>query len=212
MAAAKNAVGTFWPAWLIVSDADLPRSLPIESRRDGLAECLKAGLIGDPELWELIEQRGKAALAGHDPAAAYAITEHAIRVKLAIVDRDPFERGERRVLNLGHTLGHALEAESHYTLAHGAAVALGLRAVAAIANGRGADTHLVEQIDSTLSDLGFDLHRAFDRIAVLSALGHDKKRAAGRQRWILPMAVGRVVDVDDLTEQELDRALVTIAA
>ena len=177
-----------------------------------MAECLKAGLIGDPQLWELVEQRGKAALHRDDPAAAYAITERAIRVKLAIVDRDPTEQGERRLLNLGHTLGHALEAESDYTLAHGAAVALGLRSVAAIADGRGADQALAQRIDAVLSDLGFDLHRSFDRSAVLAALGHDKKRAAGRQRWILPMEVGHVVEVDDVTVAELDLALSAIAA
>jgi len=209
---AKNAVGAFWPPALIATDIDLLKTLPIEQRRDGLAECLKAGLIGDPVLWELVEQRGNAALNGNDPAAAYAITERAIRVKLEIVDHDPTEQGERRVLNLGHTLGHALESESDYTLAHGAAVALGLRCVAAIAHGRGADQALTECLDAVLGDLGFGLHRSFDRSPVLAALAHDKKRAAGRQRWILPMEVGHVVEVDDVTDAELDLALSTIAA
>jgi 3-dehydroquinate synthetase len=142
----------------------------------------------------------------------YAITERAVLVKLAIVERDPTEKGERRVLNLGHTLGHALEAESNYTLAHGAAVALGLRAVAAIANGRGADPTLADRIDGVLNDLGFELRRSYDRSAVLAALRHDKKRARGRQRWILPMAVARVMEVDDVTEAEIELALNTIAA
>ena len=105
---AKNGVGTFWPAWLTVEDADVLATLPVERRRDGIAECLKAGLIGDPLLWQLVEERGVAALNGGDPAAVYAITERAVRVKLDIVERDPFESGERRRLNLGHTVGHAL--------------------------------------------------------------------------------------------------------
>ena len=84
--------------------------------------------------------------------------------------------------------------------------------MAAIARGRGADQAVAERIDAVLSDLGFDLHRSFDRSAVLAALGHDKKRAAGRQRWILPMEVGHVVEVDDVTEAELDLALSAIAA
>ncbi len=113
-------------------------TLPVERRRDGMAECLKAGLIGDPMLWQLVEERGVAALHGEDAAAAYAITERAVRLKIGIVDRDPYETGERRKLNLGHTLGHALEIESGYSLAHGAAVALGLRAVAHIGQQRGA--------------------------------------------------------------------------
>ncbi len=209
---AKNGVGTFWPASLVVADADLPATQPVERRRDGIAECIKCALIGDAQLWELAERRGPAALDGHDPAAAYALTERAVRLKLAIVERDPFETGERRKLNLGHTIGHALEIESGYTLAHGEAVALGLRAVAHIANGRGAETDLAERIDSILAALGFSLTRGFDRAAVVAAIGGDKKRERGVQRWILPMAVGETVEVSDVTEVELDAALDMISA
>ncbi len=204
---AKNAVGAVWPAWAIVSDVGLLESLPIDRRRDGLAECLKMGLIGDPALWRLVEERGRAALDGRDPAGVYAITERAARLKLEIVDRDPYERGERRVLNLGHTLGHALEVESGYRLAHGEAVGLGLRAVAAIAARRGAESGLAERIDGVLAALGFPLRRNFDRAAVTDALGGDKKRERGVQRWILPLAVGRVEQVTDVSPRELKGAL-----
>ena len=71
---AKNGVGAVWPAWLIVTDARLPESLSVDRRRDGIAECLKMGLIGDPLLWRLVEERGVAALSGTDAAAAYAMT------------------------------------------------------------------------------------------------------------------------------------------
>jgi shikimate kinase / 3-dehydroquinate synthase len=209
---AKNGVGTFWPAWLILEDAALPSTLPVARRRDGIAECLKAGLIGDPLLWQLVEERGAAALEGDDPAAAYAMTERSARLKLEIVDRDPFETGERRQLNLGHTIGHALEIESGYLLAHGEAVALGLRAVARIAGGRGAQADLAERIDSVLTALGFDLTRRFDRQAVAAATLSDKKRTTGVQHWILPMAVGHVADVVDVSPAELDAALDVIAA
>jgi 3-dehydroquinate synthetase len=210
--AAKNGVGTFWPAWSIVEDADVLASLSIDQRRDGIAECLKAGLIADPLLWQLVETRGVGAVEGSDASATYAMTERAVRVKLDIVDRDPFESGERRKLNLGHTLGHALEIESGYTFGHGAAVALGLRAVATIAARRGAQAGLDERIDAVLADLGFALRRSFDLSAVQSALRGDKKREAGTQRWILPMAVGEVVEVSDVTDVELTAALDAIAA
>jgi 3-dehydroquinate synthetase len=176
-----------------------------------MAESLKCGLIGDPGLWELIEQRGEAALIDDEPAR-YAIGERAARLKLAVVDRDPFERGERRTLNLGHTIGHALEVESRYRLAHGQAVVLGIRAVMAIAQGRGADRTLADRFDQLTRRLGFVQTRLFDARAARSALRSDKKRIRGRQRWILPMAVGRVEDVDDVTERELDRALARISA
>ncbi|CAN5834754.1 hypothetical protein BH24CHL6_BH24CHL6_14920 [soil metagenome] len=210
--AGKNAVGAVWPAWLIVSDIGLLESLPIERRRDGLAECLKSGLIGDPMLWQLVEERGPAALAGDDPGVVFALTERAARLKLEIVARDPYENGERRVLNLGHTLGHALEVESGYVLAHGEAVGLGLRAVAAIAAQRGADPGLGERIDAVLEALGFPLRRRFDPAAVVRALRGDKKREHGVQRWILPMAVGRVEQANDVSDRELQIAMEVIAA
>ena len=209
---AKNGVGTVWPAWLILSDVRALATLPRRQRRDGLVESLKAGLIGDPELWALVEGRGRGALNGTDPAAVHAITERAARVKLAIVERDPYEEGERRVLNLGHTIGHALEVVSRYRLAHGVAVALGLRAVATIAAGRGAEPDLPGRIDTLLNQLGLPLRRRFDAGAVEAALGSDKKRSCGRQRWILPMAVGRVAEVDDVSPGELAAALRAISA
>ena len=210
---AKNGVGAFWPASVIVEDVDLLGTLPVGRRRDGIAECLKAGLIGDSLLWQLVEERGCAALEGRDPAAAYGITERAIRVKLEIVDRDPFESGERRKLNLGHTIGHALEIESGYTLAHGTAVCLGLRAEARIALARGlANASFMEQIDAVLASLGFQERHAFDGAAVLRATLGDKKRTGGRQPWVLPVAVGDVTEVSDVTDREIESALGAIAA
>ena len=149
LSAAKNAAGAFWPPVAIVGDIASLRTLPRARRLDGMAESLKSGLIGDPDLWALIESRGRAAL-GPDEAARYACVERSVRLKLGVVERDPFETGERRTLNLGHTLGHALEVESRYRLPHGQAVVLGLRAVASIAAGRGADSDLVTRIDAVV--------------------------------------------------------------
>ena len=212
LAAAKNAAGAFWPPVAVIGDVAALRTLPRQLLLDGLAEVLKSAIIGDPWLWSLLETRGEAALGdgpggSPDEAARYAMVERSMRLKLGVVDRDPFESGERRTLNLGHTLGHALEIESRYRLPHGQAVVLGLRAVTAIAEGRGAEPGLAERIDDLLRRLGYRLTRGFDRIAVRDALGSDKKRVRGRQRWILPMGIGTVVDVDDVTGSELDLAL-----
>lgn len=208
---AKNAVGAFWPPVAVLADLAFLRTLALARRRDGMAESVKSALIGDPTLWRLIETRGRRALRD-DEAGRYAIVERSARLKLAVCERDPFESGERRTLNLGHTIGHALEVESGYRLPHGTAVALGLRAVASIAAGRGADPELPARLDAVLSTLGFALRRAFDADAVRAALATDKKRRDGRQRWILPMEVGRVEEVEDVTDAELRRALRAIAA
>ena len=206
---AKNAVGATWPAWAVIADIAALRTLGEAHLRDGFAESVKAGLINDPALWDLAESSGRRALS--DERIRYALLERAVRVKLDVVARDPYEIGERRVLNLGHTLGHALEIESGYRLAHGSAVALGMRAVAAVATSRGADPALPQRLDALLHATGFDLRRSFDAAAVRAALTTDKKRSGGRQRWILPMAIGQVIQVDDVTDAELDLALATIA-
>jgi len=88
---------------------------------------------------------------------------------------------------------------------------LGLRAVAHIAMGRGAEPGLAEHIDEVTGSLGYQLHRDFDPAVVKHALGSDKKRHQGRQRWILPLAIGRVSEVDDVTDAELDAAMRAIS-
>jgi 3-dehydroquinate synthetase len=211
LAAAKNSAGAFWPPVAVIGDVASLRTLPRGRMLDGMGESLKMGLIGDPAAWALVETRGRAALAG-DEAARYALVERAARLKLEIVDRDPFEGGERRELNLGHTLGHALEIESGYRLAHGQAVVLGLRAVALMAAERGAERGLAERIDSVIAGLGYARRRRFDPAVVKDALRGDKKRHKGKQRWILPMAVGRMLEVDDVTDEQLDRAMAHIHA
>lgn len=208
---AKNAAGAFWPPVAVLSDVGALRTLPLRLRRDGMAESVKSALIGDPALWGLLEGRGRAALQNDEPAR-HAIVERSARLKLGVCVRDPFESGERRTLNLGHTIGHGLEVESRYRLSHGSAVALGMRAVTAIAAGRGADADLPERLDTLLHVLGFRMRRSFDADAVRAAMQGDKKRLGGRQRWILPMTVGRVIEVDDVTDAELDTALRTIGA
>jgi 3-dehydroquinate synthetase/shikimate kinase len=206
LAGAKNAVGAFWPPVAVLSDVAALRTLPVRLRRDGMAESVKSALIGDPELWRLLESRGRAALRDDEPAR-YAIVERSARLKLGVCERDPFESGERRTLNLGHTIGHALEIESRYRLPHGSAVALGMRAVATIAARRGADPDLLDRLDGLLHTLRFRMTRAFDADAVRAAMRGDKKRRDGRQRWILPMAIGTVTEVDDVTDAELRAAL-----
>ena len=211
LSAAKNAAGAFWPPVAIVADVASLRPLPRWRRLDGMAESLKSGLIGDEGLWQLVETRGRAALRA-DEAARYAIIDRSVRLKLGVVERDPFEQGERRTLNLGHTIGHALEIESGYRLPHGQAVVLGLRAVAAMAERRGAEPDLRRAHRRGRRQPRLRAPAGLRPAAVTRALGSDKKRHRGRQRWILPMAVGHVREVDDITDDELEAALAVIRA
>jgi 3-dehydroquinate synthetase/shikimate kinase len=163
----KNLVGAFhWPDETIL-DPTLLDTLPEEERGNGLAEIVKTGLLAGRPLWELpLEERIRSCAA----------------FKAAICLRDPYERGERAQLNLGHTFAHALEAASGYALSHGQAVALGLQAALRM-SGLDEQEQLVEEL----------LHPArarVDRDAAWNALLRDKKSRDGRPRLVLLDAPG----------------------
>jgi 3-dehydroquinate synthetase len=186
--AAKNLIGAFHPPVEVLCDTDLLRTLPAREVRSGLAEVVKHAVIGAPGLLDRV---------GRDDAATFV--EEAAAVKLAIVARDPRERGERRLLNLGHTLGHALERASGYALSHGEAVALGLRAACRIA-ARHCGFREGAAVEAALDRCGLPSRGSlpFDS---LEALKHDKKRAGGKLRWVLPVALGDVRVFDDVPER-----------
>ena len=125
----------------------------------------------------------------------------AVRVKVKIVEEDPFEQGRRALLNLGHTFGHAIELVSEFTLRHGEAVAVGTVAAArmAVALGR-CEASLAERITKLIDRLGLPTQlpaAEYDLDAVLAAMGHDKKRAGKTLRFVIPQALGDVVLIDD---------------
>jgi len=185
--AGKNLVGAFHPPVEVLCDTDLLRTLPPREVRSGLAEVVKHAVIGAPALLQR---------AGRDEPAS--LVEEAAAVKLAIVKRDPRETGERRLLNLGHTLGHAFEQASGYSLSHGEAVALGLRAACRIA-ARHCGFREGAAVEAAL-DRCLLPSRGAHPLEALDALKHDKKRAKGTLRWVLPVALGDVRVFDDVPE------------
>ncbi len=196
----KNLIGAFHPPRLVLADVTALSTLPEVELRGGLAEVVKHGVIGDPYLFDLCR-------AGYESvrASLLEIVRRAMRVKIQIIEADPFERGERAALNLGHTVGHALEAVSGYRLRHGEAVAIGMVAEARLAERLGlAASGLADCLADTLRGLGLpvEIPAAFSRQAILDAIRYDKKRRAGVVRFALPLAVGKVqvgVPVEDLT-------------
>jgi len=167
----KNLVGAFhWPVRTIV-DPGLLATLPERERRDGLSEVVKTGLLADEPLWELPEPE---------------LVRRCAAFKAAVCLRDPLERGERTVLNLGHTFAHALEAGSGGEVTHGQAVALGLLAALRLS---GLDTNVVEDV------LRPRPVRA-ERERAWTALRRDKKATGGRIRLVLLEAPGRPVVVE----------------
>ncbi|GAB4228046.1 MAG: hypothetical protein Kow0062_29320 [Acidobacteriota bacterium] len=196
----KNVVGTFrLPRRVHLDPLYVPTLAPVDLR-GGLAEAYKSGLIGDPELCGCL-----AGAVGDGELASLARIEEIIgraaRVKLDVVARDLEEAGPRRALNLGHTLGHALEAEAAARgqgIAHGDAVAIGivfaLRLAARL--GRLADGALSERVPADLEALGLPVRAAGfapgDAGALLAAMRGDKKRAGGRLVFALPLRAGEI--------------------
>jgi 3-dehydroquinate synthase len=186
----KNLVGAFHPPALVLADPGVLASLPQAELLSGLAEVVKHGVIGDARLFELCSQGWDSLMANLDE-----IVRRAMAVKIEVILEDPYEQGRRASLNLGHTLGHAIEKASHYRLRHGEAVAIGMLAAANYAHKIGlAEPGLAERIHSTLSRLGLpqELPDGLLQDEILAAMNLDKKRRTGTIRLALPAAIGDV--------------------
>jgi len=195
----KNLVGAFHPPALVVSDPLVLNTLPAPERISGLAEVIKHGVIGDAALFEALE----AGVA----FGSLEQLQRAIEVKIRVVEADPFEQGQRATLNLGHTIGHGVEAASGYQLRHGEAIAIGLVAEARIAEQMGlAERGLAERIARVAQNVGLPVRcplersRRADPTAIRTAMSSDKKKAGGQLKFALPKRVGEVgwgIEVDE---------------
>ena len=195
----KNLVGAFWQPAAVVADVATLATLPPREFRLGAVEAFKHGLLEDPGLLDLPEDPGFAPQG--DPAVLIARIARSIRVKAAVVAADEREAGVRAHLNLGHTLGHALEAVTHHDLPHGDAVAYGLLFASHLGRARGwADwTPHVERLLAWLQPAPLP-SATFDELAPY--LQRDKKNRGGRVRFVLLEEVGRPRVVDDVTVEE----------
>ena len=196
----KNLAGAFHPPRLVLVDPDTLRSLPQDELRSGMAEVVKHSLIADPELFTRCARGWEAVAADRD-----WLVRRAMAVKIQIIEADPYERGRRAALNLGHTLGHAIERASDYRLRHGEAVAIGMLAAARLAVQMGmAPAELASRLEATLRGLGLPrrIPAELERGKILEYMSADKKRSGGKIRFVLPMGVGEVrhgIEVEDPT-------------
>ncbi|MEE2901112.1 MAG: bifunctional shikimate kinase/3-dehydroquinate synthase [Myxococcota bacterium] len=168
MSQGRNLVGAFYPATDVIVDTDALESLPKEEYISGLAEVMKIGIISDPDLFEAVRK---------NPTLSPTIVAKAIAHKAAIVASDPFENGDRKLLNLGHTLGHALESASKFQMKHGDAVALGTAAIARLSAAKGWTSEAVrDQILSGLSEVGLPIEAPKQLLNDCKQfIGQDKK-------------------------------------
>jgi 3-dehydroquinate synthase len=211
---AKNLIGAFHQPRAVVVDPQLLSTLPARELQSGAYEVLKYGVLGDRSLFRSLQTSPPDLRGWGHPDLENAIAT-SCRMKAEVVEKDERERGLRKTLNLGHTLGHAFEAVTAYRrFTHGEAVGWGLLAAALLARHRG-----------LLAAAGHDaIAAAVDRLGprpriadlsparLLQAVSRDKKAEAGRVPFILPTAVGRVTIVGDVTAAEIRAVLRELAA
>lgn len=189
----KNLVGSFHQPRAVLVDPELLQTLDAREFRSGLFEALKCGVIRDRALFDFMKQRAPKILA-RDPKSLLRIITDSIRVKAAVVSADEKESGLRRILNFGHTVGHALEAATGYThLLHGEAVGWGMLAAAAIAREAGfCNEKTAEEIHQTVLAYGPLPTTPWAVDDVLGRLSADKKTVAGAVHFVLPQKIGKV--------------------
>jgi shikimate kinase/3-dehydroquinate synthase len=197
----KNLVGAFYPPRLVLADPDVLSTLPERELRSGLAEVVKHGIIADPELFDLCAQ-GWETVTARLPE----VVRRGMAVKVKVIEEDPYEQGIRAGLNLGHTIGHAVELVSGFSLLHGEAVAIGTVAEARLAERlMVADTGLSDTIVNSLLALGLpvEIPKDLDQDKLISAMKMDKKKKSGVVRFALPVKIGEMkvgVEIENLEE------------
>jgi len=213
----KNLVGAFHQPTAVLADVGALATLPREELRTGLAEVVKHAMIRDADLMARLEREADALLA-RDGAVCEDVVARNVAIKAEVVAADEREGGLRRILNYGHTIGHAIESlamalggrPGGMGVTHGQAVALGMVAEARIAERRGllAPAAAGRQRD-LLARFGLPvaLETPLDADRCLAIMRHDKKAEAGRLRFVLPEAVGSVCQTDDVTDDEIRDAL-----
>jgi len=212
----KNLIGAFWQPRLVLCDLDILKTLPAREIRCGYAEIIKYGLLGDKVFFEWLEANDDKVLA-LEPAAILHAVARSVEMKAEIVAADEREGGQRALLNLGHTFGHALEAEVGFgdALLHGEAVAIGMaqafrysalngectegdsdRAVAAIAHAG---------LPTRMSDIR---NAPFDAERLITHMGHDKKAEGGTLTFVLVGGIGRAFVAKKVSAESIAEFLI----
>lgn len=204
LASGKNLIGSFHHPIAVFADVCLLQTLPERELRAGLFESIKAGIIRDTRLFRFMENNSDTILKRDNQALEYVITA-SIRMKADVVGIDERESGLRMILNFGHTIGHAIEAATHYkALLHGEAIAWGMLAALELARSRGTITgEQMKRMERTILAYGPLAQFRATTEKLLEAAGRDKKNRSGVRRFVLPAGIGNAQVVENVTDAEL---------
>jgi len=205
----KNLVGAFYQPRAVYIDSRVLTSLPPDELLNGLAEVIKYGVIHDRDFFDFLAANRERILQLDLPVIEEVIVR-CCQIKAAVVAADEKEADLRRILNYGHTLGHAVEAASEFSIAHGMAVAMGMVAANKLAVSKSLFTASeAEQVSQVIAAFGLpvSIPRDLDHNLMKSFLKTDKKAVAGRPFFVLPTRIGQVTITDDVAEELIDQVL-----
>lgn len=204
----KNLLGAFYPPLAVWEDFSTLVTLPWSEVQNGLAETIKHALIADAEFFAFLEKHA-AKIEERDDAVWREMVSRSLAVKVKIVSQDEREQGLRALLNLGHSFGHALEAEMEFRgITHGQGVSIGLVAAANLAQTRGLISSAeVERIIKLLAGFGLQTSiQGKDPQKLLDFMRTDKKNQSGRKVLVLPKGIGQAAIVKDCSDEEILQA------
>ena len=200
----KNIVGVFSQPEFVICDRNLLKTLPQREFQSGFAEIVKHGAIADDQLFAYLEQNWFRALE-HDPEVIEKLVYDSVIIKSTIVNRDATEQGERRKLNFGHTLGHAIE--KTLQVPHGEAVSAGMVLASKLSEKKGyLQSEDSIRLSNLLENFRLPVELEFNRQQVFEAIGKDKKREGDSLKFVLLKKIGAAV-VNEISIQELENLL-----
>jgi len=205
----KNLVGTFYQPRAVYIDTGVLQTLPREELLGGLAEVIKYGVIADADFFRFLEDN-RAAILDLEQSVITDTIFRCCEIKAWVVEQDEREGDLRRILNFGHTIGHAIEAASDFKLIHGLAVAMGMNVIAGLALRKGyLNKKDASRITLLIEEYGMPvaIPPELDRDRIKGYLKTDKKTVGGRVFFVLPERIGKVFVTDQLDEAEIDAAL-----
>lgn len=206
LAAGKNLAGAFWQPDAVIADVDCLKTLPPETFSDGCGEVVKHAVLSDAALFASLEEHPLTPKSlANDPEFAQEVIARNVEIKRDIVVGDEKESGKRKLLNLGHSIGHAVEACEQYRLGHGSCVSIGMCLMAKASAACGlCEANLPSRIENALRSHGLVTRTTLAPSDVIAAAAHDKKRNSDRIEIVTPRAIGSC-DLESLSMDDFAR-------
>lgn len=204
----KNILGAFHQPKLVYINVNTLKTLPPVQFISGMGEVIKHGIIRDKSFYDFIKQNPEKIKA-LDSNTLIEMAKCNCSIKASVVETDEKESGLRAILNFGHTIGHAVESAMNFTMTHGECVGIGMAAVCKIAKDRDMiDDAMVSDIENVMRCYGFKLKISLpDADTIFGFMQKDKKKSRGKLNFVLPVGIGEVIRVDDVTQDEIYKAI-----